>query len=435
MKIIMKIFLLISMLVISVSYTLPTEPVIFVNKSTVDYENAKILMDNLYSSREINVNGDNVTVVIKDINYIPAKNKLEINDNDKKLIIEFDGNSSSIRYKNIYCVIPLNFEKGEEVNLYNKSYVVEEVTSKRVILKEKDGREIVTNGSFEYGGYKVVLELVSSDLDEIVVDIYKNNMLIKKMVKLHKGDMWYLDGETLGIIYKNCTKKGRKYYFTFKVYSTIKIEEGEDYPLDNRFIVKEVNSKKNKIVLAYRNTNKLDKKILLFEYEIVPEGHYKDYVLFKVIRNDEKKVKVEDYAYIGGGIYAIKKGKEICIYYKGKKIKNHEKIYLGLVDGVDNNPLNINKDIILIGGPKVNKFVKELEDKGLLKVNITNKYPGNNIGVIQKIKNPYNGNSNIYILAGSNRWGTKAAILAFLTKYKGEDVLKVEWKKGVVEIR
>ncbi len=435
MKIIMRIFLLISMLVISVSYALPTEPVIFVNKSTVDYENAKILMDNFYSSREINVNGYNVTVVIKDINYIPAKNKLEINDNDnKKLIIEFSKDNNGVKYEDIYYIINLDFKEGDEVSLCNKSYIVEDVNSKYIILKEKNGKEIVTNKSFEYDGYKVDVNMVSDDLNTIVVDIYKDGKIIKKMLKLNKGEGYYVEGGTLEFVYENCTKKGRKYCFTFKVYSTIKIEEGEDYPLDNRFRVEGIN-KNDKIELEYKDVNKLGKKLSLFNYTIVPENIYEDYVLFKTIKVSEKNVKVEDYTYIGRGIYAIKKGKEIFIYYKGKRIKNHEKIYLGLVDGVDNNPLNINKDIILIGGPKVNKFVKELEDKGLLKVNITNKYPGNNIGVIQKIKNPYNGNSNIYILAGSNRWGTKAAILAFLTKYKGEDVLKVEWKKGVVEIR
>ncbi|MEO2117178.1 MAG: hypothetical protein ABGW92_02055, partial [Methanocaldococcus sp.] len=405
----------------------------FVNKSTVDYENAKILMDNLYSSREINVNGNNVTVVIKDIDYIPAKNKLEIDDNDKKLIIEFSKDDNDIKYDDIYYIIELDFKEGDEVSLFNKSYIVEDINSKYIILKEKEGKEIVTNKSFEYDGYKVDVNMVSDNLDTIVVDIYKDGKILKKMLKLNKGEGYYVEGGTLEFVYENCTKKGRRYYFTFKAYSTIKIEEDKDYPLDGRFRVKEIN-KNDKIELEYKDVNKLGKKLSLFNYTIIPENIYEDYVLFKIIKASEKKVKVEDYAYIDDGIYAIKRGGEIYIYYKGKKIENHEKIYLGLVDCVDNNPLNVDKDIILIGGSKVNKFVRELENMGLLKVNITNKYPGDNIGVIQKIKNPYNDNNNIYILAGSNRWGTKAAILVFLTKYKGEDILKVEWKDGEVKV-
>lgn len=73
-----RTLLLILLLVISVSYALPIEPIIYVNKSTVDYQNAKILMDNFYSSREININGDNVTIVINDIMYIPSIDELEI---------------------------------------------------------------------------------------------------------------------------------------------------------------------------------------------------------------------------------------------------------------------------------------------------------------------------------------------------------------------
>ena len=90
-------------------------------------------------------------------------------------------------------------------------------------------------------------------------------------------------------------------------------------------------------------------------------------------------------------------------------------------------------DIILIGGPKVNRFVRELEDKGLLKEKITNDYPGSHKGIIQKIKNPY-GNGYIYILAGSDRWGTKAAITAFLKAYDDENVLMVEWDNENVKV-
>ncbi|AIJ06116.1 S-layer family protein [Methanocaldococcus bathoardescens] len=427
-----RILLLMLLLVISVGYALPTEPVIFVNKSTVDYQNAKVLMDNLYSSREINVNKDNITVIIKDITYIPATDKLEIEDNDKKLIIKFDRDGDNVNYKDIECIEYLNLEKGKEISLFNKSYIVEDITSNYIILKEKYGKEITTNDSFEYDGYKVIVKLVSSDLDTIVVDIYKNGKVIDSP-KLTKGCFYYVEGGTLGIVFKNCTRNGRDYYFTFDAYSTIKIEEDRDFPLDNRFKVKDISA--DKIKLEYKNINDLGSEINLFNCTIMPEKCYKDCVLFKIIKRENKtlNIKDKDTAYLGEGIYAIKINDTVHVYYKGKELKNHEKIYLNTLDMFDIDSLNINKDIILIGGPKINKFVKELEDKGLLKVNITDNYPGNNRGVIQKIKNPYNDN-NIYILAGSNRWGTKAAILAFLTKYDDEDVLMVEWDEGDVKI-
>ncbi|ACV24661.1 S-layer protein [Methanocaldococcus fervens] len=424
--------LLILLLVISVGYALPTEPIIIVNKSTADYENVKVLMDNLYSSREINVDEDCVTVNVKDIVYMPAVDELEIEDNDKKLDIEFDNNGGNIKYKDIYYIEYLNFEEGDEVTFFDKKYLVEDISSDYILLKEKDGEEIETNGSFEYDGYKVVVKLVSSDSKTIVVDIYENDNLVDSP-KLDRDEFYHLEDGTLGIVYKNCTKSGNKYYFTFEVYSIIKIEEDEDYPLDKRFRVKDVSSER--IKLEYKNVGNLEEEINLFNYTIMPEEIYDNYVLFKVVKKESKtlNMKNKDTAYLGDGIYAVKINDEIHVYYKGKELKN-EKIYLNSMDAFDIASLNIDKDIILIGGPKVNKFVKELEDKGLLKVNVTNNYPGNNMGVIQKIKNPYNGN-NIYVLAGSNRLGTKAAILAFLTKYNGEDVLKVEWKEGMVEVK
>ncbi|WP_244409367.1 S-layer protein [Methanocaldococcus jannaschii] len=425
-----RTLLLILLLVISVSYALPIEPIIYVNKSTVDYQNAKILMDNFYSSREININGDNVTIVINDIMYIPSIDELEIKNGDKNLIIKFDRDGNKVKYKDIECIEYLNLKKGEEISLFNKSYIVEDITSNYVILKEKDGKEVLTNESFEYDGYKVVVKLVSSDLNTIIVDIYKNEKVLDSP-KLTKGKIYYMKGGTLGLMYENCTRIGKGYRFTFRVYSTIKIEEGEDYPLDKEFKVKEIST--DKIKLEYKNIDSLGNEIYLFNYTIIPEKCYKDYVLFKVIKRKEKTVDVKDVAYIGDGIYAVKVNNTVHVFYKGKELKNHEKIYLGSVDVYSSNPLNVNKDIILIGGPKVNKIVKELEDKGLLKVNISTNYPGNNRGIILKIKNPYNDN-NIYILAGSDRWGTKAAILVFLTKYNDEDTLMVEWDKGEIKI-
>ncbi|XRO74914.1 hypothetical protein ACO3TA_05875 [Methanocaldococcus sp. 28A] len=426
-----KLLLLSILLFISVSYALPIEPVIFVNKSTVDYQNAKVLMDNLYSSREINVNGNNITIIINDITYIPATDELEIEDNNKKLNIKFIRDNNGIKYEDIKCIEYLNLEKGKEISLFNRNYIVDYVTSDCVILKEKYGKEITTNESFEYNEYKIIPKLLSLDLKSVTIDIYKNGKIIKTDVKLIRDEFKIIDN--LGIIYKNCIKKGNVYYLTFEVYSTIEIKKGKEYPLDKNFIVRDIDD--NKIELIYKNINNLRNNISILNYLIIPKKDYKDYVLFKVIKRDCKTFNIDNKTvlYLGEGFYAIKTNNTVHVYYKGKELENHEKIYISSLDMIDVNPLNINKDIILIGGPKVNKFVKELEDKALLRINITDNYPGNNIGIIQKIKNPYN-NNNIYILAGSNRYGTKAAILAFLTIYNNESIMKVKLDNGHIKV-
>ncbi|MCQ6254817.1 hypothetical protein [Methanocaldococcus sp.] len=417
--------------ILSLTYSLPTEPLIFVNKSTVDYQNAKILLDNFYSSRTINVSGNNITLKIKDIEYIPAKNTLIIKENDRELIIKFTKNNKEIKYNDITYKYYNNFEKGKEINFFNKNYIVENVSPKYITLKEKNSeKEIITNGSFEYNGYKIILKMVSLNYNTLYINIYKNGTLLESP-KLVKGVWYYLKNENLGILYKNYSNKK----YVFDIVNIIKIEKDKDFPLNNSFVVEDIDS--NKLVLKYKYPNNLSKNICIFNYKIIPEMIYKNYVLFKVIKRYCKtlNIKDKDIVYIGEGFYTIKVNGSTQLYYKGHKIKNNEKVYINTLSMLDtNNILNINKDIILVGGPKVNKFVKYLESKSLLLVNITNNYPGNNIGIIQKIKNPYNKNYNIYILAGSNRYGTKAAILAFLTKYNDESIMKVKWNNGHIEV-
>ena len=93
------------------------------------------------------------------------------------------------------------------------------------------------------------------------------------------------------------------------------------------------------------------------------------------------------------------------------------------VDGME--LLKTKSDLILIGGPVSNNATKKIEN--LLKISITNENPGANTGIIQKIENPYNPEYNIYVLAGSDRFGTKAAVLAVSQGlYKNEDIMIVK---------
>ncbi len=112
-----------------------------------------------------------------------------------------------------------------------------------------------------------------------------------------------------------------------------------------------------------------------------------------------------------GDINILKINNSIKIFYKNKPI-NDTTIYIGENKIIGTNLFNTDRDIILIGGPVVNKYVRDLIKKGLI-INISNTYPGKNKGVIIKIKNPYSS-GNIYILAGSDRWGTKKAIDTFI---------------------
>lgn len=88
---------------------------------------------------------------------------------------------------------------------------------------------------------------------------------------------------------------------------------------------------------------------------------------------------------------------------------------------VSNSELK-NNNLILIGGPVVNKIVLDINkqlpvfidgEKRVTKSKITKReYPQENIGVINKIKNPYNKDKQMLVIAGNRYSGTRAAILA-----------------------
>jgi len=100
----------------------------------------------------------------------------------------------------------------------------------------------------------------------------------------------------------------------------------------------------------------------------------------------------------------------------------HLKTTVDLTD----TPLEIKEDCILVGGPVANPTVKKYMN--YFPVKVTNKYPGKSKGVIEVIK--INGHT-VVLLAGSDRWGTKAAVEYFKTL---EDLLEetifVEWRNG-----
>jgi hypothetical protein len=124
---------------------------------------------------------------------------------------------------------------------------------------------------------------------------------------------------------------------------------------------------------------------------------------------------------------------------KIKEIVHNSKLIIGsdvdndlsakqLKDAVEliNQPLEIKEDCILVGGPIANPLVKKYT--WTFRVKFTNEYPGAHKGVIQK--QLINGHT-VILLAGSDRWGTKAAVEYFKTldDIPSEPIF-VEWKDG-----
>jgi len=101
-------------------------------------------------------------------------------------------------------------------------------------------------------------------------------------------------------------------------------------------------------------------------------------------------------------------------------------------------------NLILIGGPVVNKVVEKVNQKlpirfesGNIKSTISNEiYPQDECGIIVKTKNPFNSGKFILVAAGKRFSGTRAAIIAFLKDFKkitAGNINNPEIKAKVVE--
>ena len=87
---------------------------------------------------------------------------------------------------------------------------------------------------------------------------------------------------------------------------------------------------------------------------------------------------------------------------------------------------DLNNNLILIGGPLVNKVVERVNPKlpikfenGNIKSAISNEiYPQDECGLIVKAKSPFNKDKYVLVVAGKRFSGTRAAIIAFLKDFK-----------------
>ena len=106
---------------------------------------------------------------------------------------------------------------------------------------------------------------------------------------------------------------------------------------------------------------------------------------------------------------------------------------------------DFNNNLILIGGPVVNKVTEKVNAKlpikfedGNIRSTISNEtYPQDECGLIVKAKSPFNPDKCILVVAGKRFSGTRAAIIAFLKGFKritAGNVHKPEIKAKVVEV-
>ena len=88
---------------------------------------------------------------------------------------------------------------------------------------------------------------------------------------------------------------------------------------------------------------------------------------------------------------------------------------------------DLNNNLILIGGPVVNKITEQVNEKLPIRFfkehgwNIKsfsgNSYPEETNGIVVKTKNPFNKDKYVMVIAGRRHYGTRAAIIAFLKNF------------------
>lgn len=90
---------------------------------------------------------------------------------------------------------------------------------------------------------------------------------------------------------------------------------------------------------------------------------------------------------------------------------------------------DLQKNLIIIGGPVVNTITGQLNDKLPVRFDKANNwciissisgksYHSDETGIIEKIKNPFNTKKSILLVAGKRYMGTRAVMLAFIKHFK-----------------
>ena len=419
---------LITFLVLPLIYPLPvlyTPTLVVANWDSPDGEYAKMIMDNYYLKRKVEVlNDSEVSVFERRIVYIPLySNNFSLRGNNNVLYVEYNIEGDEFKYKKI--VYRLKITEENEVDLLGTKYKVLNRSKDRIVLCSSSER-ITTNHSFNFGDYRIVLKLVSLDNKLLIVDIYKDNKTIGNDIKLKK-DVIHNLGD-IALLYEG--GDGRRY--TITVYNVTILEDNNDFILNRNFTL---SLSESRVDLVYKNPEDVRGTLSIFNYyiEMVNDTPLKCIVVTYI---DNYTVSLTDVGTVdlGGGVFLIKNNSEVFIFKDGK-IYNRSLIeyYIPNILLEDESLLKVDCNIVLVGGPEANRLTREISR--YLKVPITNEYPGRYTGVIQTIKNPYNPNYSIIVVAGSDRWGTKASVMALIDgMYREGDITYVEWVNNTYRI-
>ncbi|MBT5021805.1 S-layer protein [Candidatus Woesearchaeota archaeon] len=103
---------------------------------------------------------------------------------------------------------------------------------------------------------------------------------------------------------------------------------------------------------------------------------------------------------------------------------------------------DLKQNLIIIGGPIVNKVMEKFNDDLPIKFKEKNiystlskqEYPSDEIGIIVKAKNPFCDGKQILVVAGKRHAGTRAAIIAFLKHFSSILDGNVHKKKIIAKV-
>ncbi|WP_459201330.1 S-layer protein [Methanococcus sp. CF] len=408
------------------------DPLIVVNSEKVDKEYAELLMDKFYTKRTIGVNSDKEIVVNENIIYnVPAIDEFEINDGKGKLYVKFTKDGESVTYKTFEYEEELeSSDEGDEVTFMGKTYRILEYESGKIVLGNTI-EDFETSDEFTYDGYTIKVVASNSD-SEIMVSVYKGSSRVDSL-KMYPDDSCTISGSSLSLYYDEYLLSGDTPYFFFELSESLELEDGESFEDNGEFDV-ELDDKL--ITLDYNSPKSLSQNFNLLNYNVnLEDASAEDLtVFFTVTQTESYEYDMDEGTkYFGNNIFAVKiendeddDDDDELYLYKNNKQYSEIVDYQGSVQLVDQDDLlNASSDLILIGGPVSNKVTNTIQDK--LSVEVSNDYPGEGKGVIQTITNPNNKESTILVLAGSDREGTKACVLALNQGlYSGTGTLMVE---------
>ena len=398
-------------------------PLIIADENSPDIDYAKILMNKVYSHRDITVVDNDTINISESIFYdIPAVGEFSVKNGAEGLRIKFENDENRTKYNKVEYIEKLDLS-GNNINFMGKSYKIIKRTDDEIILTDKV-ENITTNESFEYKNYKIVIKARTFDDNELSVDVLKDGNLLEGNVRLDKGNLVHIVNSDISLCYEDLSKSRGKPLFSLKVYDSIRLVDNEDFELNNSY---NIDIDDNEISLEYKNPENLKDDFNIFNYNIKLININNGVANFKIYYKNNYQIKKEDIdgtECIGNNIFVVKKNDKLYVYKDGKEV-NKTTEYIGSKIILDDDILKSDGDLVLIGGPVSNNITKKINGK--LTVPITNENPGKNTGIIQKIKNPYNPNYYVYVLAGSDRYGTKACVLALLNGlYKDEDIITVK---------